>query len=305
MINKASFPNTAAVGAQLYCAPTSPLQLEKTAAPTEAMFLNKQEPFSKISRAIIRANLQTRKTATPPGGYVFQRTVTIFKLSRDVNSTNVLTKFHEYWTINVHSRVLKMFHVSHIRKTAPPPGGHWNINVNPRVLTRFNYSYSWKTAPIIAIIESNVMTKFYKDRTISVTSRVLTSKTATPLSAITHVLTTFHNYWTKNKTSIPYNEISHAPGGDAFQLTETIFNVSQDIIGTLVLEKFHVNWTIHVTSRVLTSFCFYLTSIELDQNIIGTNHLTKFYECYQGKILTTHDGQKVIPKAHHKHVVLR
>ncbi|KAH3878977.1 hypothetical protein DPMN_002878 [Dreissena polymorpha] len=265
MINKASFPNIIRIGAVTASKSSSasfctniPITIRvltwKTAAPTEAMFLNKQEPFSKISRAIIRANLQTRlnwdwfhyrhirKTATPPGGYVFQRTVTIFKLSRDVNSTNVLTKLHEYWTINVHSRVLK---ITNVLTTF---NEDWNINVNPRVLTRSYYSYSWKTAPIIAMIESNVMTKLHKDWTISVTSRVLTSK-------LPH----------------PY------------------------IVGTLVLAKFHENWTIHVTSRV----------IELDQNIIGTNHLTRFYECYQGKILTTHDGQKVIPKAHHKHVVLR
>ncbi|KAH3876036.1 hypothetical protein DPMN_039316 [Dreissena polymorpha] len=45
-----------------------------------------------------------------------KRKLTIFKLIQDIIQTNLLTKFHEDWTINVASRVLT-------RKTAPPPGG--------------------------------------------------------------------------------------------------------------------------------------------------------------------------------------
>ncbi|KAH3699143.1 hypothetical protein DPMN_074097 [Dreissena polymorpha] len=57
--------------------------------------------------------------------------------------TNNLTTFHEDWTINVTSRVLTRFHYSHIKKTAPPPRRHFHedqtINVAvlaSRLLTR-------------------------------------------------------------------------------------------------------------------------------------------------------------------------
>ena len=64
----------------------------------------------------------------PLGGHVFPPTGTIFKLIQDIIGTNHLTKFHDDRTINVASRVLTRFYksmiYSHIRKNAPPPGGH-------------------------------------------------------------------------------------------------------------------------------------------------------------------------------------
>ncbi|KAH3690303.1 hypothetical protein DPMN_191073 [Dreissena polymorpha] len=45
-----------------------------------------------------------RKNAPPLGSHVFQANVTIFKLIQDIIETNLLTKFHEDWTINVASR---------------------------------------------------------------------------------------------------------------------------------------------------------------------------------------------------------
>ncbi|KAH3890883.1 hypothetical protein DPMN_014973 [Dreissena polymorpha] len=59
----------------------------------------------------------TSKTALPLGGHVFLPIWTIFELVRDINKTNVLTKFHDDWATIVISRVLT-------RKTAPPIGGH-------------------------------------------------------------------------------------------------------------------------------------------------------------------------------------
>ncbi|KAH3707341.1 hypothetical protein DPMN_066743 [Dreissena polymorpha] len=56
-----------------------------------------------------------------PGGRIIQGklsrllTLTIFELSRAIIRTNVLTKFHEDWSINVNYQVLR-------RKL--PPGGH-------------------------------------------------------------------------------------------------------------------------------------------------------------------------------------
>ncbi|KAH3819774.1 hypothetical protein DPMN_121518 [Dreissena polymorpha] len=67
-------------------------------------------------RDIIGMNLLTKKNAPPLGGHVFQANVTVFQLIQDIIKTNLLTIFHQDWTINVASRVL--------RKNAPPPGGH-------------------------------------------------------------------------------------------------------------------------------------------------------------------------------------
>ncbi|KAH3788719.1 hypothetical protein DPMN_166867 [Dreissena polymorpha] len=63
-------------------------------------------------------NLASRvKNAPHLGGHVFQANVTIFKLIQDIIKTNLLTIFHQDWTINVASRVLT-------RKNAPPHDGH-------------------------------------------------------------------------------------------------------------------------------------------------------------------------------------
>ncbi|KAH3878119.1 hypothetical protein DPMN_002003 [Dreissena polymorpha] len=160
--------------------------------------------------------------------------------------TNLLTKFHEDWKINVASRVLT-------RKTAPPPGSH-----------------------------TNLLTKFYEDRKINVASKVKNAPTPSghvfqPTSIILelvqdiigmNLLTKFHEDWTINVASR-----KNAPPLDShvFQAKVTIFKLIQDIIGTNLLTKFH-----EVASRVLTRKknvpwrpCF--------SDIIGMNLLTKFY----------------------------
>ncbi|KAH3887755.1 hypothetical protein DPMN_011774 [Dreissena polymorpha] len=83
----------------------------------------------------------------PPGSHVFQATETIFifskiigllsvnnfvstltrnifKLVEDIIRTNVPTKIHEDWTINVTFRVRSSFYHCHKRKNALPPDGH-------------------------------------------------------------------------------------------------------------------------------------------------------------------------------------
>ncbi|KAH3849304.1 hypothetical protein DPMN_091703 [Dreissena polymorpha] len=146
---------------------------------------------------------------------------------------NLLTKFHEDWTINVASRV----------KTAPPLGSHvlqakvtilklirdisgtnflskfhedWKINVASRVLTRKNAPPPWRPY----IIGINLLIKFHEDQTMNVPSRV---KNAPPL------------------------------GSHVFQANVTIFELIQDIIETNILTKFHKDWTMNVASRELTS----------------------------------------------------
>ncbi|KAH3793297.1 hypothetical protein DPMN_146804 [Dreissena polymorpha] len=71
-----------------------------------------------------------KKTAPTSGGHVFppiwtifelNRYIQIFELVRDINETNVLTKFHDDWAKIVTSIVFTRFLYSH---TAPLPSGH-------------------------------------------------------------------------------------------------------------------------------------------------------------------------------------
>ncbi|KAH3693164.1 hypothetical protein DPMN_192566 [Dreissena polymorpha] len=58
-----------------------------------------------VSRVLTRFYYShIRKNAPPLGSHVFQANVTIFDLIQDIIKTNLLTKFHEDWTINVASR---------------------------------------------------------------------------------------------------------------------------------------------------------------------------------------------------------
>ncbi|KAH3861485.1 hypothetical protein DPMN_024415 [Dreissena polymorpha] len=213
----------------------------------------------------------------------------IFELIQDIIETNLLTKFHEDWTINVASRVL----TSHITKNAPPM--------------------------------TNLLTIFHQDWTINVASRVFTRKNAPPPGG--H----FHEDWTIN---VACREKCPTPWQPCFSSKGYYFELIQDISGTNLLSKKNAprpgghffqptgiifeliqdNQTINVASRVLTRFYSNVTIFELIQDIIETNLLTKFYEDWTinvasreltRQMLTQHNAQKVITKAHHEHVVLR
>ena len=70
-----------------------------------------------------------RKNARPNCSHVFQATGTILELVQDIIRTNVQTKFHEDWTINVTLRVLTSFYYSHSHKAAfffNQPEPFWN-----------------------------------------------------------------------------------------------------------------------------------------------------------------------------------
>ncbi|KAH3693953.1 hypothetical protein DPMN_081392 [Dreissena polymorpha] len=109
---------------------------------------------------------------------------------------------------------------------------------------------------------------------INVTSRVLTRKNALP---------TWWPYPTINVASRVKN--AQPLGSNGFQAKVTIFKLIQDIIGTNLLTKFHLNRKINVASRVLTrknapppgGHVFQPTDIifELVQDIIAMNLLTK------------------------------
>ncbi|KAH3800086.1 hypothetical protein DPMN_153711 [Dreissena polymorpha] len=122
-------------------------------------------------------NVASREKCPAPWQHVFQPNVTIFELTQDIIKTYLLTIFHQDCTINVASRVLTRFYYSHIRKNAPPPGG--NVFQPTGIIFKL----------VIDIIGMNLLTKFHKDWTINVASRV---KNAPPLGSHTNLLSTFH-----------------------------------------------------------------------------------------------------------------
>ncbi|KAH3751410.1 hypothetical protein DPMN_185966 [Dreissena polymorpha] len=154
-----------------------------------------------------------------------------------------LTKFHEDWTINVT-----------LREKFPT---HWQPY----------------------IIAKKILTKFHEDQTINVAFTVLTRKKANQnhLSYSSRI----SNNWTINVTFGPYMyyEKCPNPGGHVFQPTRTIFELVQDIIGTILLTKVHKDRTINVASRPNGCHVFQPTRhiIEFAQVIIRTNLLTKFH----------------------------
>ncbi|KAH3727394.1 hypothetical protein DPMN_053328 [Dreissena polymorpha] len=103
---------------------------------------------------------------------------------------------------------------------------------------------------------------------------------STVISKKTHVLTKFHEHWTKTVTSrrkLPRH---------VFSPICTIFELVQEINKTNVLTNFHDDWAKIVTSRVFTRktapptgghvFQHTGTTFELNQDIIKTNILTNF-----------------------------
>ncbi|KAH3842189.1 hypothetical protein DPMN_115684 [Dreissena polymorpha] len=210
----------------------------------------------------VASRVLTRKNAPPPGGHVFQPTGIIFELVQDIIGINLLTKFHEDWTINVASRV----------KNALPLGGHliqdmikinlltkfhedWTINVASRPYLE-KCPAPWRpcfsTTGIIFelvqdIIGINLLTKFHEDWTINVASRV---KNAPPhgrhvFQAKTNLLSKFHE---DRKIMWPLEKNAPSSGGHVFQPTSIIFELVQDIIKMNILTKFHEDRTINVAS---------------------------------------------------------
>ncbi|KAH3861275.1 hypothetical protein DPMN_024202 [Dreissena polymorpha] len=158
--------------------------------------------------------------------YVFQANIIIFKLIQDIIETNLLTNFHEDWTINVVSRVLT-------RKNSPPLfHDDRKINVTSRVLTSEIFNSE------IEIVSAML---FYRYEAIFELNCHIQK---------THVLTKFHEHWTKNVTSnvipcfyyIHIEKTAPPPGGHVFSPIWTIFELVQEINKTNVLTNFHDDW---------------------------------------------------------------
>ncbi|KAH3816469.1 hypothetical protein DPMN_117985 [Dreissena polymorpha] len=80
--------------------------------------------------------IHIEKNAPPTGGHVFSPILTIFKLVRDINKTNVLTNFHDDWAKIVTSRVLTRFLYSQIGTSRVKCPAHWHPCFSP-ILTIF------------------------------------------------------------------------------------------------------------------------------------------------------------------------
>ncbi|KAH3845361.1 hypothetical protein DPMN_087641 [Dreissena polymorpha] len=158
---------------------------------------------------------------------------------------NVLTKFHEDWTVNVAYSV----------KNAPPLGSDTNLPTKFHEDLTMNVALREKcpapgghvlkaTKTIFELIQDIIGTNL-------LTSRVLTRKNAPPpwwpyiIGMI--LLTEFHEDWTINVAS----RVKNAPpvGSNVFQANVIIFEQFQDINKTNLLTKFHEDWTINVASR--------------------------------------------------------
>ncbi|KAH3874671.1 hypothetical protein DPMN_037922 [Dreissena polymorpha] len=188
-----------------------------------------------------------RKNAPPLGSHFIQANIINFELIQDIIKTNLLTIFHEDWTVNVASRV----------KNAPPVGGLvFQANV-----TIFEL--------IQNIIKTNLLTIFHQDWTINVASRVLTR---TRFGANQPTKQT--NQQTGQKQYVPHyysggHKNALPPGGHVFQPIGIISELVQDIIGMNLLTK--------ENAPPLGSHFFQakVTIFELIQDISGTNILSK------------------------------
>ncbi|KAH3810777.1 hypothetical protein DPMN_139175 [Dreissena polymorpha] len=260
------------------------------------------------NKAIVKQLQTIRHKNNPPlGSHVFQANVTIFEVIRDIIETNLLTKFHEDYTINVASRVLT-------RKTAPPPGGHvfspiwtifklfgddWAKIVYSRVFTRFLYSHIKNTAPppgchlhedwasnvtstvFTSINGTNVLTKFHEDRTINVASRVFTRQ-------MLMVHDARHTTDKRRSQKLTMSTLT---------MKKTAPPPLQPLIyKTNLFTKFHDDWTKNVTSRVhviqLTGTIF-----KLNFRIKETNVLTKFHEIWAKNVTS-----RVLTCLHYIHI---
>ncbi|KAH3748826.1 hypothetical protein DPMN_183281 [Dreissena polymorpha] len=73
-----------------------------------ALFFQRAGTIFKLNSH--RTNYVTsRNTAPPPGRHVYSPIWTIFELVRDINKTNVLTKFHDDWANHLTSKVFTRF----------------------------------------------------------------------------------------------------------------------------------------------------------------------------------------------------
>ncbi|KAH3877778.1 hypothetical protein DPMN_001656 [Dreissena polymorpha] len=149
-------------------------------------------------------------------------------------------------------------YVTSIVKTAPPTWQpYWAKNETSRVhviqLTGTIFQLNSR------IKETNALTKFHENWAKNVTSRTI-FELVRHINK-TNVLINFHADWAKIVTSRVFTRKTAPPTGGhlhedwALNVTSTVFERDQDIIGTNLLTKFHEDQTINVAFRVFTNKC--------------------------------------------------
>ncbi|KAH3712616.1 hypothetical protein DPMN_072368 [Dreissena polymorpha] len=217
----------------------------------------------KIVRDIIGEN------APPNCGNVFQATGTMFELIQFIINSNVMTKFHEDWTIHVTFRV----------KNVPPTCALTNLR------TRFHEDEKINAPPPLTIIIFELIQYVIG----------------------TYFVTKFHEYRTINLVSMVLTRNAPPNCGHVFQQTETIFKLIKDIIRTNLLTKCHEDQTINVVSRVLTrknapplGSHVFQASVTIFELIHPVN---KQMLTPHNARRTPYDGHNVIRTAHHEHTM--
>ncbi|KAH3887212.1 hypothetical protein DPMN_011228 [Dreissena polymorpha] len=217
--------------------------------------------------------IHIEKNAPPTGGH----------LVRDINKTNVLTKFYDW--AKIETNVLTKFHknwAKNVTSRVEKCHAHWWPCLSPiwttfelvrdinktNVLT--NFHDDWAGSNVIQLTgtifelnshikETNVLTKFHENWAKNVTSSVHIEKCPThwrPYINKTNVLTNFHDDRAKNVTSRVFTRKTAPPtGGHVFQRTGNTSELNQHIIKTNIL-----------------------TNFELNRDFIGKKLLTKFHE---------------------------
>ncbi|KAH3795021.1 hypothetical protein DPMN_148566 [Dreissena polymorpha] len=105
-INVASrVKNAPPLGTHVFQAKVTIFELIQDIIGTNLLTKYHEDRKIKVASGAIYSHI--RKNALPLGSNVFQANITIFELIQDIIETNLLTKFHEDWTINVASRELK------------------------------------------------------------------------------------------------------------------------------------------------------------------------------------------------------
>ncbi|KAH3803185.1 hypothetical protein DPMN_156886 [Dreissena polymorpha] len=255
----------------------------------------------------------TRNTAPPPGGHLHEdwasnvtsTVFTSFELSRGINGTNVLTKFHEDQTINVASRVFTRQNVDYTPRTTDKRRSQ-KLTMST-LFSEVTSQYLWWPC-FCQYLWRPCFSMDAKHFELS------------PDIIRTNFLTKFHLDWTKMKKA-PTLGTNHSnirkntlPPGHVFSWTGTIFELKQDIVRKKCSTKFHEDWTINVTRtnpsppgshynnfNVLTKFHddstlnvtfrvltrknalppgshVYQPTRTIFKDIIRTYHLTKFHE---------------------------
>ncbi|KAH3770051.1 hypothetical protein DPMN_171330 [Dreissena polymorpha] len=249
-----------------------------------------------------------RQNCPPPSSHVIQLTGTIFELNSCIKETNVLSKFHENWAINV----------TYVHKNAPPTGSHVftpiptifklvrDIN-KTNVLTNFhdwakivtssvykeNCPAHWR--PYITktniltnfelgrdFIGAKLLTKFHEDETRNVASRVFTSKCLRTDGRMDIRRTKTGQKSSLEQSVMPQLTENCSPtSSHVIHLTVTIFELKSRMKETNVLSKFHENWAKNVTSTKNAPtgghvFSPIPTIFKLVRDINKTNVLTNF-----------------------------